>query len=297
VTALTFASVFPPAAFAGMQTHATARIAALERRVGGRLGVFARDTATGRTIGHRDSERFPMCSTFKLLVAGAVLARVDRGLERLDRRITYTTRDLLDYAPVTTQQVSAGGMTVAALCAAAIEVSDNTAANLLLRSIGGPTAVTRFARSIGDRRTRLDRIEPDVNTAIPGDPRDTTTPRAMAGAMGSLVVGAALSPASRARLRGWLHAAHTGDDRLRAGLPPSWSSGDKTGSGDHGTTNDVAISWPPGRAPIIIAAYFTGSSRARDERGAVLADVARIVAGADGESVAAARRIWARGAQ
>jgi len=278
VMALTLMNVVPPAARAAASSGAAERIAALEVRSAGRLGVFAQDTANGATIAYRDAERFAMCSTFKMLLTGAVLARIDRGVERLDRRISYTMNDLLPYAPVTAQHVGVGSMTVEALCAAAIEVSDNTAANLLLRSVGGPAAVTRFARSIGDMRTRLDRTEPDLNTAIPGDPRDTTTPRAMAGTLRSLTVGTVLSASSRSRLRDWLHATRTGDNRLRAGLPRSWFSGDKTGTGDHGATNDIAVSWPPRRAPIVIAAYFTDSPRSLDARSAVLAQVGHIVA-------------------
>ena len=260
MTTLPLISALPPAAYSAAQTRSAARIAALEVRAGGRLGVFARDTANGVTIAHRDLERFPMCSTSKLLVAGAVLARVDRGLERLERRIPYSARDVLDYAPVTAEHVSAGGMTVGALCAAAIEVSDNTAANPLLRSVGGPRAITQFARSMGDTQARLDRVEPDVNRAIPGTPRDTTTPRAMARSMELLAVGTALSSSSSARLRRWLRATQTGNDRLRAGLPATWSAGDKTGTGDHGATNDVAVTRPPRRPAIVIAAYFTGST-------------------------------------
>lgn len=218
-----------------------------------------------------------MCSTFKLLAVSAMLARVDRGHERLDRRVAYGPRDLLDYAPVTKAHVHDGSLSVGALCAAAIEVSDNTAANLLLRELGGPAAVTRFARSLGDPVTRLDRTEPDLNTAIPGDPRDTTSPRAMARDLQAVGLGSGLSAASRTRLSGWLAHCATGADRLRAGIPSTWRAGDKTGSGAHGTANDVAMLTPPSRAPIIVAAYLTGATISSDARDALLANVARLV--------------------
>jgi beta-lactamase class A len=249
----------------------------LEAHSGGRLGVFALDTGSGRSLAHRASERFPMCSTFKLLAVSAVLARVDRRAERLDRRIPYGTHDLLSYAPVTTLHVHAGSMSVGALCAATIELSDNTAANLLLRDLGGPPEVTRFARILGDPSTRLDRNEPTVNTAIPGDIRDTTTPHAMARDLRVLVTGSALSRHSRTLLAGWLAYAQTGTTRLRAGLPFGWRAGDKTGSGDNGTANDIAVIYPPGRAPVIVTAYLTGATVSSASRDTLLANVGRVV--------------------
>src|SRR3984957_2761164 len=182
-------------------TLANKRLADIETREGGRLGVFVRDTATGATIERRADERFPMCSTFKLLAAAAALKRVDEGAEHLDRKITYGPGDLLEYAPVAKAHVAEGGMTVADLCAAAIDWSDNTAGNLILQSIGGPAGFTQFARSLGDEVTRLDRNEPTLNESLPGDPRDTTSPRAMAGAMQKVLVGDALSDASRSQLQ------------------------------------------------------------------------------------------------
>jgi beta-lactamase class A len=256
---------------------AAARLAALEARAGGRLGVAVLDTGSGRRLGHRGGERFPLCSTFKVLLAGAVLARVDAGQEALDRRLSYSQADLLDYAPVTTAHVAEGGLTVRDLCAAAVEVSDNTAANLLLRTLGGPGAITAFARSLGDPVTRLDRTEPTLNTALPGDPRDTTTPTALVDTLRALLLGPALKLASRQRLEGWMAACTTGRNRLRAGLPADWSVGDKTGSGERGTVNDVAILRPPHRAPILVAVYYTGSSAPMEDRNAVLAEVGRIV--------------------
>jgi beta-lactamase class A len=257
---------------------ANKRLADMEAREGGRLGVFVRDTATGATIEHRVDERFPMCSTFKLLAAAAALKRVDQGAERLDRTITYRPSDLLEYAPVAKAHVAEGGMTVADLCAAAIDWSDNTAGNLILQSIGGPAGFTQFARSLGDEVTRLDRNEPTLNESLPGDPRDTTSPRAMAGAMQKVLVGDALSDASRSQLQTWLIGDKVGDKRLRAGLPPYWWIGDKTGTGDRGSTNAVAIIWPPARAPIIATVYYTGSSASVDARNAVHKEVGALIA-------------------
>lgn len=257
-----------------------ARLAALERRHGGRLGVAVLDTVDGRRVNHRGEERFPMCSTFKWLAAAQVLARVDRGEERLDRRVVFGKDELVPYSPVTEQHVGAPGMTMAELCDAAVTLSDNTAGNLLLASFGGSAALTAFARSLGDTRTRLDRIEPDLNEAKPGDPRDTTTPAMMLHDLQALLLGDALSAASRARLTDWLVANRTGDERLRAGVPAGWRVGDKTGTSNNGATNDVAILWPPGRGPLLVAAYYAEASAATSaQRNAVLAEVGRIVAG------------------
>ena len=252
------ARALPAGAFT--QPEAERGLAFLDTRGAGRLGVYAFDTATGREMGHRAHERFPMCSTFKLLLVGNVLARVDAGNEDLKRLIAIADADILAYAPVTAKYLARGSMSVEQLCAATIEWSDNTAANLLLHSMAGPSAVTRFARTLGDGITRLDRNEPAVNTAIPGDPRDTTTPYAMAHNMQKLVLGTALKPPSRARLKAWLIGSRTGKTKLQANMPKTWTVGDKTGSGENATTNDVAIAWPPNRAPIIVAAYFTGST-------------------------------------
>jgi beta-lactamase class A len=265
------------AAGAAFPGAAADRPAALERRVGGRLGVFALDTASGATLAHRADERFPMCSTFKVLAVSTVLTRVDAGREHLDRRIAYGPGELLSYAPQTRRNVRRGWMTVAELCSAALVWSDNTAANLLTAAAGGPPAVTRYARSLDDRLTRLDRYGPAMSSSIPGDRRDTTTPRAMVRDWQRLLCGDALSRASRSLLEGALVACRTGDERIRAGLPHAWRAGDKTGSGTHGTSNDVAILWPPKRAPIVVAAYLTGATAGEDARNAVLAAVGRLV--------------------
>jgi beta-lactamase class A len=242
--------------------------------------VDALDTGTGRRIAHRADERFAMCSTFKLFLAAAVLSRVDAGKESLGRRVSYTAADLLDYAPVTKAHVGEGAMTVGALCEAAVEESDNTAANLLLKGLGGPGGLTAYLRGLGDGTTRLDRNEPELNANEPGDARDTTTPGAAVATVDKILLGDVLSPSSRDGLLGWLVACKTGTSRIRAGMPENWRVGDKTGTGARGATNDVAILWPPGGKPILVAAYFSDSKKPQEERNAVLAEVGRIVAGA-----------------
>ncbi|CCE11694.1 putative Beta-lactamase [Bradyrhizobium sp. STM 3843] len=263
---------------AGDRAEIDVTIAEIEAKSGGRLGVALLDTASGELTGHRLDERFPMCSTFKVLAVAAVLARVDAGQEQLGRRIPITQADLLSYAPVTKTHLDSG-MTVAELCEAAITLSDNTAANLLLASFDGPPALTRYLQSLGDSVTRVDRIEPDLNEATPGDPRDTTTPAAMAKTVAKLVTGSALSATSREMLIGWMIDCKTGAARLRAGLPSGWRIGDKTGSGSHGSANDVAVIWPQNRAPLIVTSYLTETDALSDEkRNAVHAEIGRIVA-------------------
>nr|WP_218151767.1 class A beta-lactamase [Stigmatella erecta] len=251
------------------------RLAELERRHGGRLGVAVLDTASGARVLHRADERFPLCSTFKFLAAAQVLARVDRGEEQLGRRIVFSEADLVSYSPVTKEHVGGDGMTLEAICEAAITLSDNTAGNLLLDSFGGPAALTRYVRTLGDRKTRLDRRETELNEAKPGDPRDTTTPAAMLQDMQRLLVGDALSAGSRERLVAWLTASKTGAKRLRAGVPPDWRAGDKTGTSGNGVVNDIAIFWPPDRAPLLVSAYYRGPEGTGD---AVLEAVGRLVA-------------------
>jgi beta-lactamase class A len=256
------------------------RWAEIEASVGGRLGVAVLDTATGKLAGHRLDERFPMCSTFKALAVARVLARVDGGQERLDRRIVVTPEAVLKWAPVTGKHVGGEGMTVADLCEAAITVSDNTAANLLLASSGGPAGLTAFARRIGDDVTRLDRVEPALNEALPGDPRDTSTPRAMARTLRGVLLGDVLTEASRALLVQWMSASVTGTHRLRAGVPFGWRVADKTGTGELGSTNDIGVLWPPRRAPLVVVSYLTECRATADACEAALAEVARSVADA-----------------
>ncbi len=252
----------------------------IERSSGGRLGVAILDTATLRRAEHRATELFPMCSTFKLLASAAVLKRVENGEDRLDRRITFQSSDVVVNSPVTKDHVGGAGMTLAELCAAALNYSDNTAGNLLLSSLGGPQALTAYARSIGDQVTRLDRIEPDLNEAVPGDPRDTTTPAAMLQNLHTLAFGSALSAASKDQLNKWLLGNRTGDTRLRAGLPPGWRCGDKTGSGERGATNDIGVVWPPQGSPVLVTVYLTETTAPGEARNATLADVGRLLASA-----------------
>ena len=260
------------------QNDAAVRIAAIETRIGGRIGVAALDTNNSKRIDHRPDERFPMCSTFKFLAAAAVLKRVDEKKEKLDRFVSYGAKDILEHAPVTKEHLKGGGMTLGALCAAAIEQSDNTAGNLLLNAIGGPAGLTNFVRTLGDQVTRLDRMEPELNSAIPGDDRDTTTPLAICSDMQRLLVGDALPEKSRRQLEDWLLSNETGGPLIRAGVPKNWIIGDKTGRGANGATNDIAIMRPPDRAPILLAIYFVGSTATANDREAAIADVAKIVA-------------------
>ncbi|MDE2183603.1 MAG: class A beta-lactamase [Alphaproteobacteria bacterium] len=252
-------------------------LGAIERRTGGRLGVAVIDTANGRRLAHRADERFPMCSTFKVLLATMVLKRIDAGEEQPDRIITYGKKDLLAYAPVTTQHVGEGGMSVLNLCAAIITMSDNTAADLLLGNVGGPAGWTRFARSLGDGVSRQDRTEPDANTCIPGDPRDTTTPAAMMANLQKVLLGDVLSAPSRDRLERWMIAGAIGKRRLRGGIPPDWTVADKPGTGNYGTCNDIAILRPPKRAPIVAAVYVTDSGASYAAQEGAIADVGRLI--------------------
>ena len=274
LAALSFA---PALARADGKTEQQRQLADIEKASGGRLGVCILDTGSGLRTGHRADERFPMCSTFKFLAAAAVLSRVDQGKERLDRRIVIGQRDLIPHAPVTGQHVGAPGLTMAELCEAAVTLSDNPAANLMLASFGGPAGLTRYLRGLGDTQTRLDRNEPGLNESLPGDPRDTTTPAAMLDTMQKILLGDALRPASRARLQAWLDGCQTGAKRLRAHVPADWVAGDKTGSGSRGSTCDIAIFRPPRRAPILVTAYLTGTQASMETRDAALASVGALL--------------------
>lgn len=203
----------------------------------------------------------------------------DGGLAhaQIEQRIKYEAKDVVAYSPTTKDHVESG-MTLAEICVAALTLSDNTAGNMLLREIGGPAGLTRFARSLGDELTRLDRWEVELNEALPDDPRDTTTPAAMVKNLQQLILGDALSETSRQKLTDWMLANKTGDARLRAGLPRDWRVADKTGTGERGTTNDVGVLWPPGRKPLVVTTYLTGSQAPVEQRNATLAKVAHAVA-------------------
>lgn len=256
---------------------ASARFAALEHRYGGRLGVCSHAASSDLLVGYRMNERFPFCSTFKLILASAILAGSTQSPGLLEQRIHYTKHDLVAYSPVSSQHV-ATGMTVAELCAAAIQYSDNSAANLLMKRLGGPAAVTAYARSIGDTAFRLDRWETELNTAIPGDPRDTSTPAAMTRTAHKLVLGDGLSASQQAQLQTWLRGNTTGGKRIRAGVPPAWQVGDKTGTGDRGTANDVAVLWRPSREPLVLTVFHTREVADAKPNDEVIAEAARIVA-------------------
>lgn len=247
-----------------------------------RLGAFALDTGDGRSWGRRADERFAMASTFKAPLAGAVLARVDRGEEDLGRRVRFERSDLVTWSPVTEGRVGGEGMSVAELCEAAATRSDNTAANLLLRSMGGPEGFTAMLRGFGDGTTRLDRFETELNEAAPGDDRDTTTPAAFAALLRRLALGDALSAGSRELLVRWMRANTTGGAKLRAGLPEGWLVGDRTGAGGHGTSNVAAVIWPPGRAPVVATVFITRTGAETAEKDAATADIGRALAAALG---------------
>lgn len=255
----------------------SAQIRTLEGQIGGRVGVAILDPKSGAHLSHRGDERFAMCSTFKWMLAGAILAKVDRGEIALETVVRYTADDVLSNSPVTELQVGAGSMTIEALCQSAVEVSDNTAANLLLPLIGNPSGLTAYLRTLGDRVTRLDRNETGLNTNVQGDARDTTTPNSMVKIMRELLVRDALSPKSKDKLIGWMKNCRTGTARIRAGLPPTWIAGDKTGTGANGAVNDVAIIWPPNHTAILVAAYLTGSLSPLDTLNAVQSTIGAIV--------------------
>ncbi|WP_311240543.1 MULTISPECIES: class A beta-lactamase [unclassified Xanthomonas] len=254
--------------------------ARIERRSGGRLGIGLLDSATGKRIGQREDGRFPMCSTFKFVLAAAVLQRVDKGELTLAQRVKIRASDMLSHAPVTERHVG-GSLSVGELCRATMIYSDNPAANLLFPLIGEPAGLTAFLRGIGDAHTRSDRHEPEMNRYAEGDPRDTTTPAAMAATLRTLLLGDALQPASRKQLTDWMIDNRTGDDCLRAGLTRDWKIGDKTGSNGTDTRNDIAILWPPkGRAPLLLTTYLNAAKVDDAGRDAALKAVAAAVADA-----------------
>ena len=235
-----------------------------------------RELRDNRQLVRRGRERFPLASTFKLPLVMDVLGRVDAGIERLDRAIAFGRSDILAYSPVAGRHPRGGTLTVAELCGAAIELSDNSAANLLLATAGGPRGLTAYVRGAGDHEMRLDRTEPALNHTTPGDARDTTTPLAMAHLLARLVRDPILSPRSKAMLFGWMRNASTGLARIRAGAPAGWTVGDKTGTTNTGG-NDVAILWPRRGEPIVLAVYCAEVHASDAERDAAIASVARSV--------------------
>ncbi|MBM9914683.1 MULTISPECIES: L2 family extended-spectrum class A beta-lactamase [Stenotrophomonas] len=270
----TMAAAPTPAAIA-----AASDFAALEKACSGRLGVTLLDTGRGRRLGHRQDERFPLCSTFKSVLTATVLKQAERDPALLDQRLPVRVQDILEHAPVTRRHVGKD-LTVRDLCRATLITSDNTAANLLFAAIGGPPAVTAFLRATGDTITRSDRLEPELNSFAIDDPRDTTTPAAIAATLQRLVLGDALKPASRQQLADWLIDNETGDACLRAGLGKRWRVGDKTGSNGEDARNDIAVLWPvQGGSPWIVTAYLQAGAISFEQRAAVLAQVGRIADG------------------
>jgi beta-lactamase class A len=255
-------------------------LTAYERETGGKVGLYAENLVTGAKVAWRSEERFVMCSTFKASLAALVLARIDQGTDRLESMIAYGPGDLLEYAPVAKQNLATNvkaSMSVADMCAAMVELSDNTFANLLLARVGGPSALTAFWRSSGDTVTRLDHNEPELNRSPPGNPIDTTTPLAMAGNLRRFVLGEVLSPDSRQRLIGWMVNCKTGDNRLRAGLPKHWKVADKTGSSGRDAAGDIAVVWPKPERPVLIAAYVQGGSPSGPQFTALFSEIGRMV--------------------
>jgi beta-lactamase class A len=253
--------------------------AALEKDLDGRLGIYAIDTGTGREFKYRADEAFAFCSTFKMVVASAILHKSITQPDLLAKRIRFSKTDMVPHAPITEKHLD-DGMTVWELCDATMRYSDNPAAKLLMKELGGPAAVTEYARSIGDQTFRLDRWETELNSAIPGDMRDTTTPFAMAQTLRKLALGDGLPPAQQKQLVAWLVGNTTGGNRMRAGLPKDWTVGDRTGAGAYGSNNDIAIIWPPGRAPVVAAMYSVRKQEKIDSRPDILAAAARLIAAA-----------------
>jgi beta-lactamase class A len=252
---------------------------AIHERTGGRLGVHVLDSQSGRRIGYDDKSRYAMASTFKLSLAAALLWQVDRGAFPLSRALPIRREDVIHHSPAVAAKLAAGAadMSIQELCAAIVVDSDNAAANLLLKGIGGPPALTQFLRGIGDDVTRLDRLEPDLNANAPGDERDTTTPRAMVDSMLRIFTQDVLTVPSRAMLIDWMVQSRTGTDRVRAGLPRGWQSGDKTGTGQNGAVNDLVITYPPGRRPILMAVYMSESKLDTKALNAAHAEIGALV--------------------
>ncbi|MEV6633573.1 class A beta-lactamase [Actinoplanes sp. NPDC051470] len=244
--------------------------AGLEADHDARLGVYAVDTGTGRTVTYQADQRFAYASTFKALAAAAVLDNTTDA--DLDRIVHYTRADLVDYSPITSLHVDEG-MPLGDIASAAITVSDNTAGNLLFRELGGPDGLERELRLIGDRVTSVDRIEPDLNTAVPGDRRDTSTPRALGADLRAYAVGCSRD---HAQLVAWLRANTTGDNTIRAGVPAGWTVGDKTGTAAYGTRNDIAVLWPPTGAPIVLTVLTTHDDAGAATDDKLIADATRL---------------------
>jgi beta-lactamase class A len=248
-----------------------------ERATGGRIGLYAENLKSGAKIAWRADERFTMCSTFKASLAACVLARIDRGEDGLDRIMPFGEKDIQPYAPVAKANLARGELSVAETCKGAVELSDNTCANLLIARIGGPAALTAFWRATGDTVSRLDHNEPVLNRSQPPDPSDTTTPAAMAGNLKRFILADVLSNASRALLTGWMRDCKTGTDLLRARMPPGWAIADKTGSNAQDILGDIAVAWPAPDAPIIMTVYTQGGSATTPQLCPLLAELGKLI--------------------
>ncbi|PKV89699.1 class A beta-lactamase [Streptomyces sp. TLI_146] len=273
------ASPTPPTGTTRPHTNAKPPVAdfkELERKYGARLGVYAVNTGDGREVGYRDGERFAYASTFKALAAGAVLRKY--SLKGMTKVVKYSKDDLVTNSPVTEKHVDTG-MTLGELGDAAVRYSDNTAGNLLFDALGGPKGLESALRQTGDAVTRVERREPDLNQWAPGTLRDTSTPRALAQDLRAFVVGDRLGTAERAQLTRWLRTNTTGDALIRAGVPKGWTVGDKTGAGGvYGIRNDIAVVWPPGAAPIVMAILTNRGTKDADFDNKLIADAAAVVA-------------------
>jgi beta-lactamase class A len=257
--------------------EAAAALEAHERATGGRIGLFAENLKSAAKIAWRADERFAMCSTFKASLAACVLARIDRGEDGLDRIIRFDQKDIQPYGPVAKANLAKGKLSVAEACRGAVELSDNTCANLLVARIGGPAALTDFWRATGDPVTRLDHYEPQMSRSQPPDPSDTTSPAAMAGSLRRFILADVLSNASRTLLTGWMFDCKTGTDLLRAGVPAGWAIADKTGSNGRDVLGDIAVAWPEPDGPIVIAAYTQGGSATGPQLRRLLAELGRFI--------------------
>jgi beta-lactamase class A len=266
--------------FTSLQRDFATAVAAIQSRVGGRIGAYVLDTQSQLELAFNARERFAMCSTFKLMLVAAILKRVEAGTLSLEQRLPVRQQDMVPYAPITSAHIAEGSMSVRDLCAAAVMVSDNAAANILLAPLGGPAALTEFMRGIGDGVTRLDRTEVELNTNLPGDPRDTTTPQSMTGSMEKVLVGEVLASPSRLQLIAWMQQSTTGLQRLRAGVPADWKAGDKTGNGRNGAGNDLMIAFPPGRSAVIAAVYMSESRQPVTALDEAHAEIGRLLAAA-----------------
>ncbi|EAU43273.1 Beta-lactamase class A [Fulvimarina pelagi HTCC2506] len=252
--------------------------AKLEDRLETRVGVFVLDTGTGETWEHRADERFPMASTFKSFACSALLDKAAKGSLALDDTVAVEVSDLVTYSPVTEKRVGSR-LSLREACEATLRTSDNTAANIVLEALGGPQAVTDFMRSIGDDATRLDRYETALNEARPGDARDTTTPRAAAESLRTLLLDDGLGASDRQLLGNWMRSNEVAGPLLRAGIPDTWIAADRSGAGGFGTRGVTAVLWPPEHAPFVVAAYLTGREIPMESRNEALAEIGRAVAG------------------